>query len=124
MDFQSHSKFHPVLTRCDDEECWSEMEHSKVALEKMLDKEVDHFSYPNGDYKEREMQYAEKCGYRSCRSVDLGWNDIHTDPNRLKAMGIEDDANINTLVGQITGFYGYLRFLRHGKLNGKHPDMV
>jgi peptidoglycan/xylan/chitin deacetylase (PgdA/CDA1 family) len=121
VDFQSHSKFHPILIHCDDEECWREMEQSKLALEKLVGKEIRHFSYPNGDYKKREIFYAKECGYQSCRSTDVGWNDIHSDPNRLKAMGIEDNATLNTLVGQVSGLYGYFRFLRMGKINRLYP---
>jgi peptidoglycan/xylan/chitin deacetylase (PgdA/CDA1 family) len=123
VDFQSHSKFHPLLPNCDDKECRREIGHSKLALEALMEKRIDHFSYPNGEYKDREILYAKECGYQSCRSMDLGWNDIHTDPNRLKAMGIEDDATVNTLVGRITGLYGFFRFLRLGKINKLFPDM-
>lgn len=124
VDFQSHSKFHPILPNCSDSESQFEIVESKEFLEKILKKPITHFSYPNGDYGNREINFLKKCGYQSARTVDLGWNDLMTDPFKLKAMGIQDDASINVLISQITGFFGYIRFLLKGSYNGKHPKFV
>ena len=37
-----------------------------------------HFSYPNGDYTEREIEIVEAGGFRSARTTDLGWNTLET----------------------------------------------
>ena len=121
VDFQSHSKFHPILTNCPDEECREEIGGSKSHLTMMLNKPIEHFCYPNGDYSEREVEYAKEAGYRSSRSIDIGWNNVNSDPFRLKAMYVDDDASIYVLIAQISGFFGYLRYLRMGSLYGKHP---
>jgi len=121
VDFQSHSKFHPILTNCSDEECREEIEGSKSYLEEMLDKPIEHFCYPNGDYSDREVEFVKKAGYKSSRSIDIGWNDMNSDPFRLKAMYVDDDASIDVLNAQIAGFFGYLRYMRMGSFNGKHP---
>lgn len=121
IDFQSHSKFHPVLPKCSDLESRLEIEESKRVLEELLKKPVEHFSFPNGDYGNREINYLKNSGYRSARTIDLGWNDMRTDPFRLKAMGIQDNASINILSAQIYGFFGYLRFLTKGSFKGAHP---
>jgi len=114
VDFQSHSRFHPILTTCTDKESKKEIKGSKNYLENLLNKEIKHYSYPNGDYADREIEYLKGCGYKSARTIDIGWNSINTNPYRLKAMGIEDNASINVLCGQINGFFGYLRYLRYG----------
>jgi len=116
VDFQSHSKFHPILITCTDEECKEEIEESKKYLESLLNKKIEHFSYPNGDYNDREVEYLKNCGYKSARTIDVGWNDINSDPYRLKSMCIQDNASINILCAQLTGFFGYLRCLRYGSL--------
>ena len=124
VDFQSHSKLHPVLTTCEDKECLEEIKESKEALEKLLNKQIEHFAYPNGDYSYREIEFLKKCGYTSARTLDIGFNDINADPYKLKAIGIEDDACINILCGQIIGLFGYIRYFRHGSFKGMHPPFL
>lgn len=124
VDFQSHSKFHPVLTTCEDKECLEEIKESKEALEKLLNKKIEHFAYPNGDYSSRETEFLKRCGYKSARTVDIGFNDMNSDPYKLKAIGIEDDACISILCGQITGLFGYIRYFRHGSFKGMRPPFL
>jgi peptidoglycan/xylan/chitin deacetylase (PgdA/CDA1 family) len=124
VDFQSHSCYHPILISCDEEECRYEFMQSKSRLEELLSQKIRHFAYPNGDYRKREMDIARQSDYESARCLDLGWNDAKTDPYQLKAMGIQDDASINILCGQISGIFNYFRFLHHGSYNGRHPDYL
>ena len=46
---------------------------------------------------------------------------MNSDPYKLKAMGVEDDACINILCGQIIGLFGYMRYFRYGCFKGMHP---
>jgi peptidoglycan/xylan/chitin deacetylase (PgdA/CDA1 family) len=124
VDFQSHSKFHPVLTTCDDKECLKEIKESKDLLEELLNKKIEHFAYPNGDYENREIEFLKKCGYKSARTLDIGWNDANSKPFKLKAIGIEDDACTNTLCGQIIGLFGYIRYFLHGSFKGMCPPYL
>jgi len=124
VDFQSHSKFHPVLTTCPDQECQEEIGGSKENLEKLLNKKIEHYSYPNGDYSGREIELVKNSGYKSARTLDLGRNSIHSDSYRLRAMCVEDDASINVLSVQINGFFLYFKYLRHGSLRGKQPSFL
>jgi peptidoglycan/xylan/chitin deacetylase (PgdA/CDA1 family) len=124
VTFGSHTKFHPILPQCEDGQCLKEIRESKESLDKVLDRPVKHFAYPNGDYGDREIQYVKECGYASARTLDWGWNDISSDPYRLKAIGIEDDASINVLCGQTTGLFAYLKYLRHGSHKGLRPRFL
>jgi len=124
VDFQCHTKFHPILTTCDDEGSQEEIMESKFFLEKLLGKKVNYFSYPNGDYGEREVRILKDCDYKSARTYDIGWNSIDSDPYRLKAMAVDDNASINMLSAQIFGFFRYFNYLIHGRYNGKHPSYV
>jgi len=124
VDFQSHSRFHPILTTCDDKECKKEIEKSKDYLGKLLNKKIEHFSYPNGDYNAREIEYLKNSGYISARTIDVGWNDVNSDPYRLKAMGIEDNASINMLSVQVCGIFRYFGYFRHKSFSGMHPPFI
>lgn len=46
---------------------------------------------------------VKKAGYLAARSIDIGWNDLRTDPYRLKRLGMDDDSTINYLAAQMTG---------------------
>lgn len=119
VDFQSHTRFHPVLTTCSDEHCREEIELSKPEVEALSGRPCDHISYPNGDYAERERQLARESGYRSARTIDIGWNDASTDPYALRILGVSDDASVTRLAADLAGF-GYLRRMRRGSLRGRH----
>jgi peptidoglycan/xylan/chitin deacetylase (PgdA/CDA1 family) len=120
VDFGSHTCFHPILTTCTDEECERELRDSKRDLEALLGHECRHFSYPNGDYSERELRMTREAGYLSARTVDVGWNDVNTDPYRLRIIGVTDDASLNVLAVQLSGLSMFLRYLRAGSLCGRH----
>lgn len=124
VDFQSHSSFHPVLTTCTYDECKKEIFQSKEDIESFLDIECKHFSYTNGDYTERELELVKKAGYLSARTIDIGWNDVDTNPYKLKATMITDDASINLLSAQLSGITQFGRYLIKGSLNGKYPTIV
>lgn len=122
--FQCHSMYHPILTNCTDEECRGEIEDSKKHLEALLRTSIDHFCYPNGDYSAREERFVQQAGYKSARTVDVGWNDVNSHPFRLKGMYVDDDASLNVLNARVSGFFGYFRYMRFGSFNGKHPPYI
>lgn len=59
----SHTVSHPILINCDDEESYFELQASKEIIEKWINKKVDFFAYPNGDYSIREINYLKELGY-------------------------------------------------------------
>ena len=124
VDFQSHTRYHPVLTRCESAETKAEIMGSKNKLEELLSKRIAHFSYPNGDYSEREVQEVIQSGYESARTVDVGWNDRKADRFRLKAMAVDDDAALFVLCAQVHGFFGYLKYASHGSFKGRRHPLI
>ena len=112
VDFQSHSRFHPVMTNCSQVECEQEIVLAKDEVERLVGNRCKHFSYPRGAYSEREIFYSKKAVYASARTCDVGWNDAKTDPYRLKTTLIADDASVNWLAVQLTGIPQYLHALR------------
>ncbi len=121
VDFQVHTRFHPVLPQCSDEEAWEEIATSKRELEDLLGRECRHFSYPNGDYFGREVELARRAGFASARTVDLGWTSLASDPLRLKIFGVSDDATVDMLATQVSGIPGYVRRLMQGQRGGMWP---
>ena len=122
-DVGSHSRFHPVLTTCDDPECEREIVQSKQEIEHLIGGECRHFAFPNGDYADRELELVRRAGYRSGRSVDVGWNARGADLRRLRVLGVTDDASIHVLAAQLSGVPMYLRYLLRGSLSGRSPKI-
>ncbi len=102
VDFQPHTQFHPILPRCTEIECRQEILGSKTDLEELLKIECSDFSYPNGNYTEREIEIAKAAGFRSARTTVIGWNTLATDPYQLKTIPIADDAGFALFRAQLT----------------------
>ena len=103
VDFASHTRFHPLLPSCTDEECEVEIRESKAEVERLTGEPCRHFSHPNGDYSPREIEMIKAAGYVSARTMDFRWNGVTTDPFGLKAVPVLDDASVNRLVADIAG---------------------
>ena len=119
----SHTKSHPILTCCDNNEIRNEIINSKLQIESIIDYKCDHFCYPNGDYNEHVIDIVKESGYKSARTIDVGWNDIKTDPYKLRITGITDNASLNHVIAQLSGFTMYLRYLTRGSLKGLHKTI-
>ena len=92
VDFQPHTQFHSILPNCTEAECKQEILGSKRDLERLLGVACLHFSYPNGDYTEREIEIVKAGGFRSARTTEIGWNTLDTAPYQLKVIPITDGA--------------------------------
>jgi peptidoglycan/xylan/chitin deacetylase (PgdA/CDA1 family) len=102
--FESHSMTHPVLTTCTDEECAREITQSRIEVTSLTGRECRHFSFPNGDYGDREIELVQRAGYSTARTVEVGWNDGKTDPFRLRLLTSAcDDLSVNFLAAQMGG---------------------
>jgi peptidoglycan/xylan/chitin deacetylase (PgdA/CDA1 family) len=124
VDFAAHTRFHPILPSCSHEEAAFEIAASRTEIELLTGQRCHDFSFPNGDYGEREIELAKEAGYRSARTVDVGWNTATTDPFLLKILGTNDNASINRLAGDMSGVTGWLARLKVGSLTGRHRPAV
>lgn len=114
VDFQAHTRFHPILTRCSDGECEEEIVECKNEIEALLGGACTQFAYPNGNYSDREVNLVKAAGYKAARTCDIGWNDSSTDPFRLRAIIIDDEASTRWFAVQLTGISTFLRYMCDG----------
>jgi peptidoglycan/xylan/chitin deacetylase (PgdA/CDA1 family) len=120
----AHTRFHPILTTCQDAECEAEIQLSKTEIESVLGVECKHFSYPNGDFASREIEYVRQAGFASARSTDIGWNDAGTDVFALKILGTRDDASVSRLATDLCGVGGYIARARQRSFRGRHRPVT
>jgi peptidoglycan/xylan/chitin deacetylase (PgdA/CDA1 family) len=114
VDFQAHTRFHPILTRCSDRECEDEINLCRHEVEMLTQNPCQRFAYPNGNYGSREIELVKAAGYKSARTCDIGWNDWRTDPFRQRTIIIDDEASPRWFAAQLTGIPGFLTYLRRG----------
>jgi hypothetical protein len=108
VDFQSHTRLHPLLDQCSDERSREELVGSKTDLE-ALGLPIRVISYPNGNYTRREIEYAREAGYRCGVTVDFGFNAADEDLFRLKRICLPDDACVSEVLVKASGLWGRLR---------------
>lgn len=109
VDFQSHTRFHPLLPRCSAEKAYTEIRQSKEDLEREYGLDIYALAFPNGDYSEREIAMAAEAGYACALTVEAGFNGPDTDLFRLKRLGLTDEAGLNELLVKASGLWGYVR---------------
>jgi len=72
MEIGAHSKSHPFLTKCDDDELQSELVEGKSELEGIAGSEINQFCYPSGDYNERVISAVNRSGYVAATTTQRG----------------------------------------------------
>jgi peptidoglycan/xylan/chitin deacetylase (PgdA/CDA1 family) len=69
----SHTVTHPILTNCSDEKALFEISESKKLLEQWLNRKVDTFAFPNGNFSAREIGFLKKSDYRVSFTTQTGY---------------------------------------------------
>lgn len=103
VEFGSHTRFHPILPLSTDHEAAAEIADSKSEVEALTNRQCMHFAYPNGSYGEREVSFVRAAGYRSARTLDIGWISRRSDRYRLPVIGMPDNASVVRLRAQLHG---------------------
>jgi len=108
----SHTLFHPLLNKCDDEVAINELVESRRILENALGVTVRHFALPNGNMDIRVKDWLNKAGYLTCRSIRPGFLLADGDLLSLPCFGIADNASSNKALLQASGvWYIFKRIL-------------
>lgn len=117
VDFQSHSRLHPVLPRCSDERARDEIAGSKHDLEEALGRECYAFAYPVGGYGEREAALVAAASYRCAVTTEPGRPvPSGCDPFRVPRLFVRDDAPVRELIVRSSGVFGMVERLFPGRL--------
>lgn len=105
VDFQSHTRFHPILSHCSDERAAEEIRDSKIELEQRFGVPVYAIAYPNGDHTARDVGLARGAGYECALTIDGGYNNRNTDAFRLRRLRIADAAGEHELIVKASGLW-------------------
>ena len=73
MHFESHSLTHPYLLELNKEAMEFEISESKVRIEKIVKKKVNHFCIPYGFYNKELFQCVISAGYKSVVTEKMGY---------------------------------------------------
>lgn len=109
VNLQAHTRFHPCLPTCDDAEAEAEIAGSRLALEQEFGLHINAFAFPNGDYSDRDIALVRDAGYQCAITVDHGFNTLHSDPFRLRRLGIDDADSIDAVCVKASGLWTLLR---------------
>ncbi len=108
VDFQSHGLSHAILPRCEEAKARAEILDSRSALSSRYGLDIYAFSYPNGDFSEREVQLVREAGYRCGVTIEAGFNGANTDPYRIKRLRLDDTDSVNEVIVKASGVWGLI----------------
>lgn len=74
-DIGFHTRTHPNLDKCTDDELFDEIVVAKLEYEKLLGQPFRSFAYPRGRYDDRMYPILEKAGYFCAFSTKIGLAD-------------------------------------------------
>lgn len=87
MQVGAHTLTHPILSQTDDADARREIHDSKRVLERILDRPVTLFAYPNGkpgpDYKVRHAAMVREAGFEAAFTTAAGAAGANADPYQL-----------------------------------------
>jgi len=109
VDFQSHTRFHPCITKCSPKRSKDEIIGSKKDIESMIGKEITSIAYPNGDYSDEIIEICKENNYKSGITVDKGYNTIKSNPFKLKRFSVNDTGDVNELSVKVSGLWKLLK---------------
>jgi peptidoglycan/xylan/chitin deacetylase (PgdA/CDA1 family) len=87
LKIESHTVTHPILTNVNQTELDFELQTSKKRLQNVLDKEIEHFCYPNGTLNELVQKSVEQAGYKSAVTTVYGFNERQANQFLLNRIG-------------------------------------
>jgi poly-beta-1,6-N-acetyl-D-glucosamine N-deacetylase len=109
VDFQSHTRSHPILPQCTAAKARTEISDSRRQLEETHGLRVFAIAYPDGAYSEREIAIARTSGYECGVTVDLGFNSSGTDIFRLKRICVDDRDSIDVMLVKVCGLWDFVK---------------
>jgi hypothetical protein len=111
VEFGSHTLTHPILPGCSDSKAAKEIQLSKEKTEELTGKPCTIFSFPNGEYSERDIRICKKAGYEAAVTLDAGFNSKQTDPFKLKRISVPDHGTTSELLVKASGTWAFFKVL-------------
>jgi peptidoglycan/xylan/chitin deacetylase (PgdA/CDA1 family) len=103
----AHTLNHYNLRNLTEEQSFYEIMESKKILEKKLNIKVNHFSYPFGEFRSRDVDFVKQCNFLTATTTDDAnifynhLNHLYSLPRiTINALSSEDVLNL-----QVNGFY-------------------
>ena len=96
FDVGSHSITHPYLTDLKQDQLAHEISGSKLELEQITGRPIEHFSCPGGRWDARVAATARQAGYRSVATSRAEANSTATDAFRLGRVAVMRGTNLAT----------------------------
>ena len=104
-----HTVTHPILTNCNDNESFYEIQNSKLQLEDWLPKTIDTFAYPNGSFSEREVNYLDQLNFKlgfTTKETYLTPDKLYADSHfKLPRFYIYEDGSLLENICRMTGVW-------------------
>ncbi len=104
----AHSVSHRKLARLSPEQMQQEVQQSKAMLEQQLERPVDWFCYPAGDYNASVKAAVQAGGYHGACTVEPGANLPGGDPFALKRTEISAFDSLWDFEKKLAGAYDWM----------------
>lgn len=105
ITFGVHTLDHPSLTGVSPEAARYQIVAAKELLEKVLGRQVEHFSYPYGDYNSEVAAMVERAGYRTAVTSVQGVNRPGGNPFVLKRIRVSGRYDNRRFVSELGRYY-------------------
>ncbi|MGI8883475.1 MAG: polysaccharide deacetylase family protein [Pyrinomonadaceae bacterium] len=111
VQIESHTVSHPILTNIEQARLDDELHNSKKRLEEKLNRNIEHFCYPNGNLNANVRQSVEKAGYNSAVTTDYGFNGKQA--NHFALNRIDAASPIEKFAQSASGFEAVTRKIKN-----------
>lgn len=98
--FGGHGCSHSILTKISIKQAMNEVRESKIIIERIIEKKIDFFAYPNGsfnDFNEQIIEIVQNSGYRLAFTTVLGSNNINDRINLFALRRIPTGKSLSEL---------------------------
>ena len=114
-----HTVHHAIMPNCTDSELEFEIKQSKSALENWTGKQVNFFSYPNGDFDGREKKVLQKYGFELSATIEKRFIFADDDVYLIPRFSVPDNATFPEAMCRMLGIFN--PFITMGKAFGMAP---
>jgi peptidoglycan/xylan/chitin deacetylase (PgdA/CDA1 family) len=107
----AHTVSHPYLQQISPDDCKNEILNSKLEIENKINRNVDVFCYPSGDYAERELSFIKESGFMAALTVSPGVNRKSTSLLELKRTEVTNKDNSKYFFKKLSGAFDPLHLI-------------